>query len=186
MMLDTIEFACLCERWQKSVGIRLGSDIIGKIYTDHYVSKYEKYTLMELIYELSLEQVQFLCAWNKKDILEMIEERKIELPEKTERSGPCMWRYHAVRPQIEGYSLDAIYVYNTEFDFREGDVFKLQDGCEYKIDSLEVNDADEVCVYLVDIDSWEEICMTGADFVWMLDNCPDIAILQNIDRRHFM
>lgn len=182
-MLDELEFACLCERWQTSLGTHVDADLIGKMFRDYYAPNYNNYTLLELIYELHIARVQILCQWNKKAIIDMIKEFKIDIPEKRKpSSGATEWQHNTNRSN--GSAIDTIFIYDCDIEFREGDVIQLQDGIAYEINLIEYYDVDTVDVCLKNImgDKW----LSGEQFVQMLDNDPDVTILQCMDKYYYM
>lgn len=170
-MLNAIDFACLCERWQKKCGVSIDADIIGKIYRENYQISYDNYSLMELIYQLYLARVQILCPWNKKAIIDMIKEYDIEIPEKT--ANIIIWEYD-IRPDI-------LYIYNYDFTFTSGDKIQLSDGQIYTIIMITV---DNIC--LENTNNNDNKHIRCEEFIQLLYNNPDITILQNMDKYYFM
>lgn len=108
---------------KKKLGFSIDSAIVGSIF-HHYKGTYENYTLLELIRELELARIEIQCAWNKRAIIEMIEDRHLNIAKKYEPMQPTKWEHHWRRPYFESAHKDIIYTTETFFDFSEGDIFQ--------------------------------------------------------------
>jgi len=184
--MDAIEFACFFQRLQKSIGIYIDSDIVGKIY-DYYEGKYENYTLLELIYELHNSRVQIDCPWNKKELIKMIKERKLNIPVKHTPTKKTQWEHYNARQIFDTHRSDYIYVYDCNFEFGRRDVIKLGNTKTYSIniERVEGRFMDIIFVHLMNLYEHEEISMSAREFMHMIDS-DDVTILQNMDKCHFM
>jgi hypothetical protein len=185
--MNCIEFACFFERFQKSIGYHIDSDIACKIY-DYYEGSYENYTLLELISMLSMKDIKIDCEVNKKTIIQMIQDKQIDIPKRYEDIQSTMWCIE------EGNRYNYIFIPKMYFAFYEGDIFKTQVGIVWKlvdiqferdeyIDELHSIDDDYVSyMYFTNQDTGEDICIPVEDFMYSLDYY-DITILYNNNMR---
>lgn len=184
--MEPIEFACLFEKLQKVKGIYLDSDIVSQIY-NYYERKYDNYTLVELLYYLN-EDTQLRCDWNKKSLIEMIRNFKIDIPEKDCLLKPSTWDCMRIRQHNDGVNfIYCIYIYDFQFEINSGDIIKLSDNETYQIDIDRIEDlyVDIVFVYLWNLKTQNELCIKGEDFIHLLDY-EDVTILQNMNKNYFM
>jgi hypothetical protein len=178
--IKKIEFACLFERLQKKLNIRVDSDIVNKIY-DIYDGTYENYTFLELIKILLENNIRITCPWNKKMIIEMIisQNNKIYIPKKYEPMEPSKWTLK----KLEDYSLQ----FNNFFTISNHDIIKFSNGNEYEIMIIkDENDNDDykIYVYLFNLNNNQEICYYPKTLANILDN-EDITIITNKDKNLF-
>jgi hypothetical protein len=150
---------------------------------------YENYTLIELIDILFDTPFRRDCPWNKKAIIEMIQEENMNVPKKLELE-PTKWEHYRIR-----HSLDVLQT--PLFDIYEGCIIELEDGSRWDIDisndqilkseDLPKDDynswEDVIYVYLEGPD--DEIQMTVEEFIHMLDH-DDVTLLQVRDCNYFM
>lgn len=173
--MDAIEFACILQQVQNMHCIDIDSDIVCKIFEYYIQSYYDNYTLLELIYELTLSRIQILCPWNKKELIKMINEYNIIIPEKQEFLENNIWEYVPEN--------NSIFIYKCAFEFQDGDVIKTSDGNIYSIELVSnVNSLN--IVHLYNISTQEKIILNINEFMYMIDN-TDITILQNADRFYY-
>lgn len=190
--MNAIEFACFFERLQKSIGYQIDSDIVGQIF-DYYEGSYENYTLLELISMLSSKDITIDCAFNKKAIIEMIEQQKIDIPKRYEDIQPTSWWME------EGGRYNYIFIPNMYFAFYEGDIFKTQGGMVWELDHIEsyeegiydefqsIDEEPEeyqnvVYMYFINKDTGDDICVQADDFIYSLDY-EDTTIVYNTNMR---
>jgi hypothetical protein len=186
--MNAIEFACFFERLQKSIGYQIDSDIVGQIF-DYYEGSYENYTLLELISMLSRKNIKIDCAFNKKAIIEMIEQQEIDIPKQYEAMQPTSWWME------EGGRYNYIFIPNMYFAFYEGDIFKTQGGMVWELDHIESyeegiydefqsidEEPDEylvvVYMYFINKLTGDDICKQADDFIYSLDY-EDTTIVHN-------
>lgn len=157
------------------------SDIVSTIF-HYYKGTYENYTLLELInlmYNLE-NDVQF--AWNKKEIIQIIQERHLPIPPKNldEPMEYSIWKHYRLRR-----SLDLVCVEKYNLHFQEGDIIKMPDNLLYSIDAIR-NQQNIVYIYLLDMETTDETYyMTADSFFKMLDE-EDITIMQNLQSSYYM
>lgn len=190
--MNAIEFACFFERLQKSIGYQIDSVIVGQIF-DYYEGSYENYTLLELISMLSSKDITIDCAFNKKAIIEMIEQQKIDIPKRYEDIQPTSWWME------EGGRYNYIFIPNMYFAFYEGDIFKTQGGMVWELDHIEsyeegiydefqsIDEEPEeyqnvVYMYFINKDTGDDICVQADDFIYSLDY-EDTTIVYNTNMR---
>lgn len=157
------------------------SDIVSTIF-HYYKGTYENYTLLELInlmYNLE-NDVQF--AWNKKEIIQIIQERNLPIPPKSldEPMEYSIWEHYRIRR-----SLDLVCVEKYNLHFQEGDIIKMPDNLLYSIDVIR-NQQNIIYIYLLDMETTDETYyMTADSFFNMLDE-EDITIMQNLQSSYYM
>ena len=179
--IKKIEFACLFERLQKKLNIRINSDIVEKIY-DIHDGTYENYTLLELINILLENKIRITCPWNKKMIIEMIKSNnnEIYIPKKYEPMKPSKWTLK----KLEEYNLQ----FNNFFTISNNDIIKFSNDNEYEIMIIkeEQNDNDDckIYVYLFNLNINQEICYYPKTFASILDY-EDITIITNKHKNFF-
>lgn len=183
--MEPIEFACILDRITKKININIDENIIEKIY-DIYEGNYENYTLLELINLLELEKLDY--SWNKKVIIEIIKNEKLNIPKKFESLEPTGWIYNINtynRSYNDLYQIDdkiytnSIYIDKTYFSFNVNDIFNLNNK-NYRIYDIQSKD-EIISMYLKNTSTNELSCIIAEDFIYALDHY-DITILQNIDR----
>jgi hypothetical protein len=179
-----IEFACLLERLQKKIDVKINSDIVSKIY-DIYDGTYENYTLLELINKLLENKVRITCPWNKQMIIEMIKTQDIYIPRKYEPMEPTNWEL-----KISG---DCCLQCNGFITISNHDIIQSSNGDEYEIMIVEYDDDDDddeddeynddgkVYVYLFNLNDEQETDFLPMTLVNILDY-EDITIITNKDK----
>lgn len=184
-MMDAINFACFFERFQKSLGYTIDSEIVGNIF--EYYDTYDNYTLPELIYTLDKKRIKIDCEYNKKAIVEMIKSKKINIPTKNGPIQHSEWYQYYDRPYIEYSRRNIIKIKKYGLSFMHNDVFKI-DGVEWMIDDIEAQDEetdgdyDKVYVHCIDCETQSESrCIEANDFIYMVDH-DDFTIVASFDR----
>lgn len=183
--IKKIEFACLFERLQNKLDIRVNSDIVSKIY-DIYDGKYENYTLLELINKLLENKVNITCPWNKKMIIEMIktDEQKFNISKKYEPMKQSNWTL--IKLEDKNYSLQL----NNFITISNNDIIKFSNDNEYEImivkeEQIKQNkQIEQIYIYLFDLNNEHEICYYPKTLVSILDN-EDVTIITNKDKNLF-
>ena len=187
-VMNAIEFACFFERFQKSIGSEIDSDIVGKIY-DYYEGFYENYTLLELISMLSMKDIKIDCAFNKMAIIEMIQKNNLDIPKQYDPIQPTSWWME------EGSRYNYIFVPDMYFAFYEGDIFKTEGGMIWELEYIEryeegvlgefqsIDEEPEgyqyvVYMYFINKDTGDDICIQADDFMYSLDY-EDTTIIHN-------
>ena len=190
--MNCIEVVCLLHKLQKKLKVDIDSDIVLMIY-EYYDSRYDNYTLLELINELYLARRQITCMWNKKELIELIKELWIDIPFKDKPLQNNTWQCLKQKIIDDIYSY-YIYIYDCCFEFQDGDIIQMEDKKVYYIDIENVEEVitnnneivytDLVYVYLSEINTLEKITMTGEKFMKIVDN-EDITILRNTDKTYY-
>ena len=177
--IKKIEFACLFERLQNKLDIRVNSDIVSKIY-DIYDGKYENYTLLELINKLLENKVNITCPWNKKMIIEMIkiDEQKFNISKKYEPMKQSNWTL--IKLENENYGLQ----FNNFITISNHDIISFSNGYEYEIMIIKDKHNEQIYVYLFNLNNEHEICYYSKTFASILDY-EDITIITNKDKGLF-
>ena len=185
-IMEAIEFACVIDNIAKSFKIDIDSDLVAAIY-QKYESTYDNYTLLELIHLLSEMNVEIDCMWNKKAIIQMIEERDINIPSKLEPLKPTTYRYN------NELTYDYIETLGTKFKFSKGCIIQSEYAVLYELDvttTIELISDDlpeddpesyhEVGgVTLIDRRDDSTMQLSCQEFIDMLDY-DDVSIVQNI------
>lgn len=157
------------------------SDIIEIIYK-HYDSRYENYTLLELIKFMQKNKYKEFPL-NKKEIITIIKDENLPLPDKGEELKPSKWNYFRFTVSID----NGISFCDTNFVTHKGDIYKMSDGKIYTIYDIwskyEYNDTMncylENYITLTDIETGSEKDILTQEFIRILDE-EDITILYNI------
>lgn len=176
-MLSPVSFTCILnETYYKYVN-NIDSDIVKLIYT-YYEECYQNYTLVELIYELYMNRIEIICDWNKNSIIMMMKELNIKIPEK-----------HIIQKSEWEINSDndtnSIYIYKSNFEINEGDIFQLSDNNKYII--IEIKKENSYIILLnINHDYISDLYLTIDinKFIEILD-FKDITILANIDKYYF-
>jgi hypothetical protein len=173
-----IEFACLLERLQKKIDIRINSDIVGKIY-DIYDGTYENYTLFELINKLLENKIRITCPWNKKMIIEMIQSEGLYIPKKYEPMERTNWKL---------IYRDCCLKCNSSFTISNHDIIRCSFGNLYQImitqstkETVQGDYEDDVCLYLYSMSNANPVCFFVKTSDDILDY-EDITIITNKDK----
>ena len=178
--MEAIEFACVINEITNTLQIELDSDLAAKMF-DIYEGSYENYTLLELIGMLHQPKHEITVPWNKKELIKMIEDKKLDIPKRYEPAEPTKWKHYRIRK-----SIDVIQTPYLEFQ-DEGCIFQDPEGKIYELvcttrdieGDYDADDYEEVfLMWFHNIDTKEETCMYVEDFIWSLDN-EDVTILQN-------
>lgn len=178
--MEAIEFACVIDEITKSFKIEMDSEIAGKMF-DIYEGSYDNYTLLQLIAMLRKAKHEITVPWNKKALIKMIEDKKLDIPKRYEDMEETIWDHYRIRK-----SIDVIQTPCMEFN-DEGCIFQDPRGNiqelvlisqeiegDYEADNYEI-------VYLMcfeNIHTKTETCMYVEDFIWSLDN-ENVTIVQN-------
>jgi hypothetical protein len=152
---------------------------------------YENYTLLELIELVHITQNDITCPFNKRAIIKMIKDKKLDIPRKTGPMHPTQWQHQNLRTTLD-------IIQTVVCDFYEGCLIQLEDGNIYRIDVCEErrlidgNTEDVLYVYLFKyVPGLEEQMneyearMTADRFIHMIDN-DDITLLQIGDLDYHM
>lgn len=190
--MNAIEFNCVINEITKKLGIQMDADLVGKIY-DIYEGTYDNYTLLELIGLLEKYNIEITCPWNKRAIIKMIEDQKLDIPKKYEPMQPTTFQHYRVRRSLD--------ILNTRYmEFYDGCIVQTPDGQAQKIlflqseEELISDDLDPyqgssykstIFIYFENMATKEETEMTAKEFIWKLDNL-DCTILQDQNRQYFM
>jgi hypothetical protein len=178
--MEAIEFACVIDEITKSFKIEMDSEIAGKMF-DIYEGSYDNYTLLQLIAMLRKAKYENTVPWNKKALIKMIEDKKLDIPKRYEDMEETIWDHYRIHK-----SIDVIQTLCMEFN-DEGCIFQDPRGNiqelvlisqeiegDYEADNYEI-------VYLMWFENMHtktETCMYVEDFIWSLDN-ENVTIVQN-------
>lgn len=204
--MDAIEFACVMDRLTESLNIKIDTDLVSTIY-EEYQGSYDNYTLFELI-ELLGKSNEYTQKFplNKKEIIKIIKDNKLNIPPKQEPMEPTKWKHYRIRR-----SLDVIDAGSVEF--YDGSIIKYPDGQAYLIDcinrsSVMVSDnisdnittdnlpddyyvsdnrlyKEVLVVYFENVDTKEESEMLAEDFMYDMDY-ENVTIVQDRNRGIYM
>ncbi len=169
-IMNPIEFACFFEKFQRSIGHTIDTDIVGKIY-EYYEDTYDNYTLLELISILSIKNITIDCEFNKKSIIKMIKTKNIDIPTHHGTMKPTSWWME------EGERYNYIFAPKMYFAFYEGDIFKTQEGIVWELMEI-LQEIGETLMYFKNKDNGNEICILADDFMYSLDY-HDTTIIYN-------
>ncbi len=139
---DRLNFACFLNRLQKSMSeklefnVNIDSHVVAFIY-DLCTYAYEDYSLLELIAILKGKKIKIDCPLNKKAIVEMIERKNIDIPQKNEDAPLSSWIFDGDRKDFYcTYCRNYIEVYtgnNHPFFFENEDQIRFPDGATYTL-----------------------------------------------------
>lgn len=193
--MNKIEFVCTLNEITQSLNITMDSELVAKIY-DLYHYSYENYTLLELIRMLKMQDIEITCAWNKKAIIRMIEQKSMtaNVPKKSEPMEPTKWHYRCIKR-----SLDIIKTDDTGFEFYDGCIIKLpDDDTLYEIEVFSTEELISKDLPKDSLDSYKEVVyvllceddelvkkITADEFIHMLDY-EDVTIIQCINDEYYM
>ena len=165
--MNALEFACFFERFQKSIGFFIDTDIIKIIY-DYYQNIYENYSLLELIYELHSRNIAIICDWNKTSILHMINDIGIFLERKNKKLLNWIYYYNGKEKMI--------YIPKVLFSIKLDDTFQTSNYIIWCVRDIRICEKTKcVLLYLEDILQDNHIWRISVDkFLLKLDN--DITI----------
>lgn len=142
---------------------------------------YENYTLLELISIMENTEYRRMCPWNKKAIIEFIEQNKMDIPKKIGKLEPTQWHHYSTT-QGEGVLCTPMC------KFYDGCAILLQDGTVYDIEMREaIADDDDIviCVDLMGDYEEQDKHMRGDEFVYILDY-EDITLIQVRDLDYYV
>jgi hypothetical protein len=180
---DPTTIMCILTEMAKLENVELPNDI-GEMIYEKYEESYKNYTLLELIRTVHMSGYTITCAWNKLDIIDMIEQNGYNVPIKKEEMVRTSWEHYRIR-----HSLDVL---ETQYcGFSEGDKIQLENGIiydisveEHQVISSENNVEYEVYVVLSSYEG-ETISVTAQEMMDMLDY-DDVTIVQSRDMCYYM
>ncbi len=183
--MQAIEFACVINEITESLKIEMDTNIAEKIF-DIYEYSYDNYTLFELLYLLRKGNHEITVPWNKKAIIEMIEEKNLDILKKKEPMEPTKWEHYRIRK-----SLDVINIIDSNMDFDDNgfNIFQDTNGNIHKLEcicgELDENEEEYPVMYFENIKDKTTSILKVEDFIWSLDN-EDITILQHVSHDKFL
>lgn len=174
-MLNKLEFACLCHKLVKVLGIQIDSDIIALIYQEYATTFYDKYTLFQLISMMD-ERNMYICYLNKSKIIQTIVDYNLDIPDKSRYDIPEKTKWsvfnikyidHLTYGHTVHVSANIISIDNVcgRIELMVGDVFRINDK-SFTINSI-VNNSNMTIKYS-DTNNQTEISIQ--DFITMIDN----------------
>ena len=186
--MEDIEFACFFERIQKSLNIKIDSDIVSHIY-DSYCQTYETYGMFELYGILKHNNVKVdVDTMNWYKLFDKIKEQKIDIQPKHILDGSCEPPWYLMRDRDDVFSITLTY---PKFEIVRDDVIIMPDGFRYAIneiylmnDEIYSTDDDEAIrndcmVCLENIDTMEYRDMKARDFLFVLDCDEGIQFVES-------
>lgn len=192
--MKAIEFACVIEDITKSLEIQMDTDLVAKIF-DIYEGSYENYTLLELLYLLREGNHEITVPWNKKAIIEMIEEKNLDIPKKTEPMEPTKWEHCSVRENLEHYRTRECYdeiitpfmVFSDEVYFNNYNNYFIDPygNIQCLVEICKDTEEDVVLMYFENIETNTQSTMYVEDFIWSIDN-EDVTILLEDDLEKYL
>ena len=182
--MEATQFACVMEEISKSLNIDMDADLTAKIF-DLYEFSYDNYTLLELLYLLRKKKYEITVPWNKKAIIEMIEDKNLDIPKKTEPMEPTKWEHYSIRENLKHYRTRRCFdVIDTTFMDFEDDTSNIifQDPYGNKQQLIQICKEDEeiIIMYFENTETKIGTQMYVEDFIWSIDN-ENVTILQHID-----
>jgi hypothetical protein len=181
--MNKLEFACLLTRLQNALNVHIESDIVSMMYSEYIRTYFEKYTLFQLMSMLNVCNISTGIALNKQAIVNMINERKINIQCDLDRySTPNKTTWGVYNMKYIDYltstypvhiSQNVICVTNSgsRTELMIGDIFRINKD-KYSIASI----PDDTHIILKHKN--EETNMSISEFMEMLDTL-DITIELN-------
>ena len=182
--MDAINLACFIEKLTNSINIQLSSDLTEHIFDIYEASSYENYTLLELLNLLMKKKYEITVPWNKKALIQMIEEKNLDIPTKLKPMQPTPWTHN--KKCIDA-NIDVIHT--PYMDIYKGCMFQDTQGRIQLVTNVSTsyNEKQEDLIWLQDITSEEYIvkAIVAETFISQLDK-EDITILQHRDYGMFI
>lgn len=182
--MEKLEFACFFERLQKSLSIRLDSDVVSHIY-DIYSHTYDNYGLFEIYGLIKQKQKIYIDMMNWNVLIDIA--RKLDLPQKHINDTILEPSWYLMRDRYDIMSITLVY---PKFEIFQGDLIRLSDGYTYEINEIYLMDfdlygtddedaiRDDCKVCLENVDTGDFMDMSGRDFIFELD-CKDIQYIDS-------
>jgi hypothetical protein len=183
--MEKLEFACLFERLQNSLSVRLDSDIVSHIY-HIYSHTYNNYSLFEIYGLLKQKNQKIYTDMMNWNILIDIA-KKLDIPQKHFKADILEPMWYLMRDKDDIMSITLVY---PKFEIVAGDLIRLSDGFTYEINEIYLMDFDLYCtddedairndcmICLENIDTGDFCDMKGSGFIFELD-CNDIQYIQS-------
>ena len=182
--MDAINFACFMEKSTKSLNIQFNSDLIEHIFDIYEASSYENYTLLELLNLLIKNNYEITVPWNKTALINMIEERKIDIPTKMKPMQLTQWTH--TKKCIDA---DIDTIHTPYMDIYKGFMFQDTQGHMQLVTNVSTtyDERQEDLIWLQDITS--EVYTVNAylakTLISQFDK-EDITIIQHRDYDKFL
>ena len=184
MTMNAIEFACVMEEITKNLDIDMSSDVTAHIFDIYEVSSYENYSLLELLHMLMKKKYEINVPWNKKALIQMIEEQNLDIPTKMEPMQPTQWTH---TKQCRDANIDTIHT--PYMDIYKGCIFQDTEGHMQLVTNVSTtyDEKQEDLLWLQDITAEEYVvkAILVEKFISQLDK-EDITILQHRDYDKFL
>lgn len=183
--METLEFACLINRLQKTLNVPISTDIAEHIY-DIYSHTYDNYGLFELYREIRKRRIKIttdMMNWNNLVTVA----QNVNIPQKHILESIVIPSWYVMRDRNDEMSISLVH---PKFEIMQGDIIIMPDGFNYEINEIyfldpdvyEDDDADvinETCrICLANIHTLEFIDIKISEFLFDI-NCKDVQYTES-------